>query len=52
MFFLVTLHLGEAFCIVSHHDCFFVVVVHFSLVMTLFCFISLGKLLAMFLWLY
>ena len=37
-----SLHLGEAFCIMSHRDCFFVVVVHFSLVMTLFCFISLG----------
>ena len=32
--------------------CFFVVVVHFSLVTTLFCFISLDTLLATFLWLY
>ena len=32
--------------------CFFVVVVHFSLMTTLFCFISLGSLLATFLWLY
>ena len=40
----------SALCHVT--TCFFVVVVHFSLMTTLFCFISLGTLLATFLWLY
>ena len=47
----VFLHLSrscKAFCIVSHRNLFFVVVVHFSLVTTLFWFISLGTLLATF----
>ena len=44
----------SASCIASHciMTCFFVVVVHFSLVTTLFCFISLDTLLATFLYLY
>ena len=54
----VSLHLSAicdfcyTFCIMSHSTCFFVVVVHFSLVTPLYCFISLGTLLATFLWLY
>ena len=78
VFSCISLHLGEAFCIVSHCDlflcscccccccsfpaklsaschvvtCFFVDVVDFSLMTTLFCFISFDTLLATFLCLY
>ena len=49
VFSCVSLHLGRAFCIMSHYDLILVlVVVHFSLVTTLFCFISLDTLLGNF----
>ena len=49
VFSCISLHLGEAFCIMSCHDLFlFVVVVDFSLVTALFCFISFDILLTTF----